>query len=232
MYQNREHRVYDLRARKWSDDDDNEFLGAIRRGMAQQLSNQEPTVSLLQQTFSDRVVTIDGEEKVIRLVSEEKPDWVTDEDRNNATRQKPDPSRTKPNHAGYYLDLNPGERVISDVVIRNRLLLAVGFTPTTDPCGPGGNSMFMAINAFTGGYAGGGVFDITGDRRVDGYDLLTIPGYSDKRAPSGVGFSGNIQTPAILRLHGSDGMYLSSSSGEIPLIHAKPAKLGISFGWK
>jgi type IV pilus assembly protein PilY1 len=222
-------RVYDLRARKWSDDDDTEFLGAFRRGMAQQLSNQWPTVSLLQQTFSDRVVTIDGEEKTLRLVSEATPDWVTDKDPENATRQKPDPSRTNPNHAGYYLDLNPGERVISDVIIRNRLLLAIGFTPSDDRCGPGGNSMFMAINAFTGGYAGGGVFDISGDRRVDDRDLVSVSGFADKRAPSGIQFSGNIQTPAILRLSGSDGMYLSSSSGEIPLIHTRPAKLGISY---
>ncbi|MCU0540304.1 MAG: hypothetical protein MUF46_10540, partial [Desulfobacterales bacterium] len=113
--------------------------------------------------------------------------------------------------------------------IRNRLLLAIGFTPSDDRCGPGGNSMFMAINAFTGGYAGGGVFDISGDRRVDDRDLVSVSGFADKRAPSGIQFSGSIQTPAILRLSGSDGMYLSSSSGEIPLIHTRPAKLGISY---
>ncbi len=222
-------RVYDLRARKWSDDDPNEFLGEYRRGATPQLSNQSATVSLLQQALSDREITINSEETVVRLLSDAKPVWDTDADQDNATRQKPDPSRTKLNHAGYYLDLNPGERVISDVAIRDRLLLAIGFTPNYDRCEPGGNSMFMAINAFTGGYAGGGVFDISGDRRVDDRDLVSASGFADKRAPSGIRFSGNLQTPAILRLSGSDGMYLSSSSGEIPLLHARPAKLGIAY---
>ncbi len=222
-------RLYELRTRKWSVDDDKEFLGEIRRGATPQLSNQWATVSLLQQTFSDQEVTINAEAKAIRLLPDAKPVWDTDADPDDATHQKPDPSRTKANHAGYYLDLNPGERVISDISIRDRLLLAIGFTPNDDRCGPGGSSMFMAINAFTGGYSGGGVFDISGDRKVDDRDLVSVGGFADKRAPSGIRFSGNLQTPTILRLSRSDGMYLSSSSGEIPLLHARPAKLGISY---
>jgi type IV pilus assembly protein PilY1 len=223
--------VYDLRARKWSLDDPLEFLGEFRRGSTPELSNQPAAVTLLQQTLTDLTVTLRGEEKDIRLLSDEKPIWATLPDPDDALGQKPDPSRLETNHAGFYLDLKPGERVISDVSIRDRLLLAVGFTPTSDRCGPGGNSMFMAINAFTGGYAGGGVFDISGDRRVDVDDYLDIDitGIVGRRAPAGVGFYGNLQTPAILRLHGSDGMYLSSSSGEIPLLHARPARLGIAY---
>jgi type IV pilus assembly protein PilY1 len=220
--------VYDLKTRTWSQDDNAEFLGAFNRGSSPQLSNQPAAANLLQQTLTDRTVTINTQERDLRLLSNEKPVWITVPDP-NSENQKPDLSDTTVNHAGFYLDLNPGERVISEVVIRDRLVLAIGFTPNSDRCGPGGNSMFMAINAFTGGYASGGVFDISGDRKVDDKDFLSFTGFTDKMAPTGVGFSGNIHTPAILRLPGSDGMYLSSSSGEIALIHAKPPKLGVSY---
>jgi type IV pilus assembly protein PilY1 len=221
--------VYDRQTRLWSPDDNEEFVGVFNRESSPQLSNQPAAATLLQQTLTDRTVTINTEEREIRLLSDAKPVWITTPDSNDAIHQKPDPSGSQANHAGFHLDLNPGERVISEVVIRDRLILAIGFTPNSDRCGPGGNSMFMAINAFTGGYAGGSIFDINGDRKIDDKDLLSLTGYTEKMAPSGVGFSGNIHTPAILRLPGSDGMYLSSSSGEIALIHAKPPKLGVSY---
>ena len=221
--------VYDRQTRLWSPDDNEEFVGVFNRESSPQLSNQPAAATLLQQTLTDRTMTINTEEREIRLLSDAKPVWITTPDSNDAIHQKPDPSGSQANHAGFYLDLNPGERVISEVVIRDRLILAIGFTPNSDRCGPGGNSMFMAINAFTGGYAGGSIFDINGDRKIDDKDLLSLTGYTEKMAPSGVGFSGNIHTPAILRLPGSDGMYLSSSSGEIALIHAKPPKLGVSY---
>ena len=222
-------RVYDSRERIWSTDDNQEFLGTFDRGSSPQLSNQPAAVTLLPQTLTDRTVTISSEERTVRMLSNEKPSWITMPDADNPTTQKPDLSSSEANHAGFYLDLPPGERVISDVVIRDRLLLAIGFTPNSDLCGPGGDSMFMAINAFTGGYSGGGVFDITGDRKIDEKDLLSLTGLPSHWAPSGVGYSGNIHSPAILKLPTSDGMYLSSSSGEIALIHAKSPKLGVSY---
>jgi Tfp pilus tip-associated adhesin PilY1 len=135
---------------------------------------------------------------------------------------------------GYYFDLDPGERVISDVVIRNKLLLAIGFTPNKDRCGPGGNSMFMEINAFTGGSTGGSLFDITGDQQIDTHDLVNVNfnGKTEDLAPSGMEFFGNIQPPAILGLPGNDSYekkYLSSSTGTIELLHEKGNKLGVAY---
>ena len=111
------------------------------------------------------------------------------------------------------------ERVISDVIIRNKLLLAIGFTPNNDRCGPGGNSMFMEINAFTGGSTGSSLFDITGDLKIDTHDLVNVNfnGTSEDLAPSGLEFFGNIQPPAILGLPGS-----SRVRKEIPeLLHGQ-----------
>jgi len=113
-------------------------------------------------------------------------------------------------------------------------LLAIGFTPNNDRCGPGGNSMFMEINAFTGGSAGGSLFDITGDLKVDTDDLVNV-NFNDTPetlAPSGMEFFGNIQPPAILGLPGNDQRekkYLSSSTGNIEMLHEKGPKLGVTY---
>ena len=115
--------------------------------------------------------------------------------------------------------------------------LAVGFTPNSDRCGPGGNSMFMEINAFTGGSAGGSLFDITGDLLIDAKDLARVDfnqdGTAEDIAPSGIELFGNVQPPAILRLPGSgdpmEKKYLSSSTGTIEQIHEKGPKLGVTY---
>ena len=229
--------VYTLRTKKWSDDDDQEFIGAFAsRTTAPQLTNQPDTVTLLKQEQRVIPVKIGGIDRRLRFLSNTKPVWVTETDLDNkpAKPARPNPSSTQDNHVGYYFDLDPSERVISDVIIRNELLLAIGFTPNNDRCGPGGNSMFMEINAFTGGSAGSSLFDITGDLDIDAHDHVEVTsnGTTERRAPSGLEFLGNIQTPAILGLPGRaahEKKYLSSSTGTIELIHEKGPKLGVAY---
>jgi type IV pilus assembly protein PilY1 len=227
--------VYDLRTKKWSDDDDKEFIGTFAsRTTAPQLSNQPGTATLLKQKQGVFTVKIGGIDHRLRFLSATKPAWITETDPDSAALEKPNPSSTQENQVGYYFDLDTGERVISDVIIRNGLLLAIGFTPNTDRCGPGGNSMFMEINAFTGGSAGGSLFDITGDSAVNKDDLVDVNfnGSLEALAPSGMEFFGNIQPPAILGLPGSDPhekKYLSSSTGNIEMLHEKGPKLGVTY---
>jgi type IV pilus assembly protein PilY1 len=225
--------VYDLRTKIWSPDDDQEFIGAFAsRTSAPQLSNQPDTVSLLKQTQKVYTVTTGSLSQKYRILSNFKPTWLTKVD--SGSGQKPDPSDAAINHAGYYFDLDTSERVISDVFLRNKLLLATGFTPNNDRCGPGGNSMFMEIDAFTGGTAGKSLFDINGDQLVDTQDLVkvNIDGNTfEALAPSGKEFFGNIQPPAILGLPNSqyEKKYLSSSSGTIELLHEIGHKLGVAY---
>jgi type IV pilus assembly protein PilY1 len=218
--------VYDPRRNAgWSPDDPTEFLGAFDRDSSRKLSNQPDTVSLLQQTQEVHTVAAG----TFRILSNGRPIWLTENDGS----QKPNPSDTAVNHAGYYFDLGTKERVISDVILRNKLLLAIGFTPDRDPCNTGGSSMFMEINAFTGGTSGGSLFDITGDLNVDAQDLVRVNfrGTDQDLAPSGMEFPGNIQPPAILRLPGSayEKKYLSSSTGNIELLHEIGIKLGMAY---
>jgi type IV pilus assembly protein PilY1 len=224
--------VYDLRTKMWSPDDDQEFIGAFAsRTSAPQLSNQPDKVSLLKQTQKVYTVTTGTLSQKYRILSDFKPTWLTKDD--SGSGQKPNPSDAAINHAGYYFDLDTSERVISDVILRNKLLLATGFTPNNDRCGPGGNSMFMEINAFTGGTAGKSLFDINGDQLIDTQDLVNVifNVTLEALAPSGKEFFGNIQPPAILGLPESEyeKKYLSSSSGTIELLHEIGHKLGVAY---
>ena len=227
-------KVYDRQAHQWTQDDDREFLGTFTsRTSAPRLSNQPAKASLLQQRQAVFTVKTGGFEHRLRFLAAEKPVWSTMPDPDNASTQAPDPDSSVDTHLGYYIDLDPGERVISDSIIRNSLLLAVGFTPNSDRCGPGGNSMFMEIDAFTGGSAGGSLFDITGDLLVDSKDLARVNfnGTLEDLAPSGIELFGNVQPPAILRLPGGtmEKKYLSSSTGIIEQIHEKGPRLGITY---
>ena len=225
--------VYDLRTRQWSGDDDREFVGAFAsRTGSPQLSNQPGKVTLLKQKQGVFTVKIGGIDRRLRFLSGTKPVWATETDLDSL--EKPNPSSIQDNHVGYYFDLEASERVISDVIIRNGLLLAIGFTPNNDRCGPGGNSMFMEINAFTGGTAGSSLFDITDDLKIDSADLVNVNfnGTPEDLSPSGMEFFGNIQPPAILGLPGNDQRekkYLSSSTGNIELLHEKGPKLGVTY---
>jgi type IV pilus assembly protein PilY1 len=227
-------RVYTLKTKQWSPDDDREYLGAFDRSSNKKLSNQPDKLSLLNQTQKVYTVTTGNLEQKYRVVSSLKPTWLTKDDADSG--QKPNPSDAAANHAGYYCDLNTGERVISDVIIRSGSLLAVGFTPNSDPCGPGGTSMFMELNAFTGGSVGGSLFDITSDLKIDSKDVIKVDfdgdGTAEEIPPSGIAFDGNLQPPAILRLQDGDEKekkYLSSSSGKIETITEKGPKLGVTY---
>jgi Tfp pilus tip-associated adhesin PilY1 len=226
-------KAYDLRTKQWSVDDDREFIGSFAsRSTAPRLSNQPEKVSLLRQRQALFSVKAGGIDHRLRFLSLEKPVWDTIPDPDGPAIQSPDPDPGHETHLGYYVDLDPGERVVSDVIVRNSLLLAVGFTPNSDRCGPGGTSIFMELDVFTGGSAGGTLFDITGDFQVDARDLARVNfnGTMEDLAPSGVELFGNVLPPAILRLPGGmEKKYLSSSSGIIEQLHEKGPRLGITY---
>ncbi len=231
-------RVYTLKSKKWSDDDDLEYIGSFNRSISPQLSNQPTTVKLLRQNQRLFTVQSGGIEHRIRVLTSSKLSWETQPDTDHPIRQKPNPSESTDNDVGYYFDLNSGERVISDVIIRDGHLLAIGFIPNKDPCGPGGNSIFMELNAFTGGAAGGALFDISGDRNINAKDLVKIDfdedGVSEELPPSGIEFMGNLQPPSILQIGSNpksplERKYMSSSTGRIEQLNEKAPKMGVTY---
>jgi type IV pilus assembly protein PilY1 len=231
-------RVYNLKSKRWSDDDNREYVGSFNRGAFPQLSNQPMKATLLRQKQKLATVLSGGIEYRMRLLSGEKPVWATQSDPDHATRQKPNPSDSADNDVGYYFDLNPGERVISDVYIRDGRLLAIGFTPNTDPCGPGGNSILMEVNAFTGGSSEGALFDISGDGEINAKDLVKFDfdedGISEEMAVAGIEYMGSLQPPSIIQIGNStknplEKKYMSSSTGRIEQLIEKGPKLGVTY---
>ena len=163
----------------------------------------------------------------MRVLTDEKPVWVTVADQEGQLR---DPADHPINHAGWYLDLDvyAGERVISDVHLRDGILIVIGFIPEPSFCGSGGDSVFMELNAFTGGQLAGVQFDIHDDGTVDESDLVKNDG--KWVPPAGLKLAGNVQPPAIIKLNDkTEKKYLSTSSGGIVEVVEKTAKIGIAY---
>jgi type IV pilus assembly protein PilY1 len=222
----------------WSLDSVNEYLGVFqsRNESARQLSNTylSEQVQLLRQTATDFEVDSAGVRLTARVLTEEQPFWDTEPDFDNPVNQLPDPTDDNINNAGWYLDLNvySGERIIGDVILRDGILIAIGFIPEQSRCSSGGNSVFMELNAFTGGSIGAVQFDINDDGVVDEQDMVEvdIDGDTVKVPPSGLKLTGLVQPPAIIKLDEErEKKYMSSSGGGIIEITEKTAKIGIAY---
>jgi type IV pilus assembly protein PilY1 len=221
----------------WSPDDDDEYLGAFisRDPAARQLSNVylSENVKLLRQTAADFEVDSVAGKITVRILSGNKPFWDTMPDPQGGG-QLPDPTNSNDNDAGWYLDLDvyAGERVVSDVILRDGILIVIGFIPEQGRCGSGGDSIFMELNAFTGGSIGSIQFDIHDDGSVGEDDLVEveIDGKKVKVPPSGKKLAGHIQPPAIIKIEEEkEKKYLSSSGGGIVEISEKAAKTGVAY---
>jgi type IV pilus assembly protein PilY1 len=221
----------------WSPDDDIEYLGAFvsRDRAVRQLSNTylSEKVKLLQQKAADFEVDSGGNKITVRILTADEPVWDTKPDPNGGG-QLPDPTDSIDNDAGWYLDLDvyAGERIVSDIILRDGILIVIGFIPEQGRCGSGGDSVFMELNAFTGGSIGAIQFDLHNDGVVDENDLVEveIDGKTVKVPPSGKKLAGHIQPPAIIKLNEkTEKKYLSSSGGGIVEISEKTAKTGVAY---
>ena len=223
----------------WSPDDDNEFVGTfvsrssdpdVRKVSNTYLSEK---VKLLKQTASDFDVNTGAGKMTVRILTANEPIWKTRSDPNGGG-QFPDPSASEVNDVGWYLDLDvyAGERIISDVILRDGILIAIGFVPSQAECGSGGDSIFMELDAFTGGTIASIQFDLNEDGIVNEDDRVDVEINGDlvKLPPSGKKLAGLVQSPAIIQLNEAlEKKYLSSSAGGIVEITEKTAKTGIAY---
>jgi type IV pilus assembly protein PilY1 len=227
----------------FSKDDDREYLGAFKRP---QLSNQPQNVTLARQTSDTFTVILTGEadnpvKLDLRAMSGHQPTWKTRYDTDpkgpRGEPNGPDIADEGTSHAGWYYDLPlSGERVISDLVLRDGRLQVICFRPGPDRCSAESSSFFMELNAFTGGNITTGVFDLNQDGVIDLKDTV-ISGYDNENnpvriAPAGIKIPGNLQPPIVLRLGNSiEVSYLSSSTGAVHVLKERAARLGVTY-WK
>ncbi len=81
---------------------------------------------------------------------------------------------------GWYMDLlSPpatyrGERQVSNTTVRGSRVIFTTLIPNTDPCGFGGNSWLMELDAISGARLTLPPFDLNNDGRFDGGDQMSI----------------------------------------------------------
>jgi Tfp pilus tip-associated adhesin PilY1 len=240
------------------DEDDSEFLGVLDRLGTPQLSNQPGSVTLLEQAVvpCDPVnSTCDGDfwvvnSQSIRVLTDNikaiANPWETstlynsgvdcgagegiDKCDPNGYGVNPDPV----NLVGWYFDLPlGGERVVSDALLRQGKGIFISYTPSQTPCGAGGDSVVMEMDACTGGRLIKPQFDTNEDGIIDENDVVNIGTAVDPIwvVPTGIQGEGRLHPPAILRIPGTDRerKYFSSSRGKIVTVDEKAVTLGITY---
>ena len=209
-------------------DDDSEYLGSFNRGSARELSNQPNKVTLLEQTEVDwRLVN----EQYMRTLSNHDPKWKTMGDPTDPT-QLPGPSNADDNHVGWYFDFPiSGERVVSDVMIRDGKAIVISFAPEEIPCSTGGHSIIHEIDVCTGGRLAKPQIDINKDRAIDRKDLVEGKAGDSPflAAPTGIQKAGRLHPPVILKTGKLEQKLFSSSNGDIVTERGKAARLGITY---
>jgi len=127
---------------------------------------------------------------------------------------------------GWYLNLKSpalsdpvGERIISDLQLREDQLIITTMIPSTDPCDYGGKSWLLELAPLTGSRLSYPVFDINNDGTIDSSDnqTVTIGDQSVNLPASGKSFDEILTKSAFVeKIDGTTEIkYASGSSGSI-----------------
>ncbi|GAB3232660.1 hypothetical protein GCM10027295_26400 [Pseudaeromonas pectinilytica] len=126
---------------------------------------------------------------------------------------------------GWYLDLltpglstGVGERVITDIQLREDQLVVTSMLPSTDPCDYGGKSWLLELAPLTGSRLSYPVFDINNDGTIDSSDNqdVTLGDQSVSLPASGKGFDEILTKSAFVEVDDTTEIkYASGSSGSI-----------------
>jgi len=130
---------------------------------------------------------------------------------------------------GWYMDLpDPGERVVTDPIVRQNLLFFNTMTPDTNPCDAGGSGWLMVAEWNNGGFPSEVAFDLNDDSRLDDGD--TIQG----DAAAGVEIVGIPTSPVNLanKRYTSTTQTTGGSSIEVSEISSVGGRLNGRLSWE
>jgi type IV pilus assembly protein PilY1 len=121
---------------------------------------------------------------------------------------------------GWYLDLpTGGERQVATPLLRGGRIIFTTLIPSGDPCGFGGNSWLMELDALSGARLAFSPFDINNDRAftIDDFALLTLPDGTQVRVPVSGRKSkeGIIKTPGVISAGELEYKFASGTTGGI-----------------
>jgi len=141
-------------------------------------------------------------------------------------------------HKGWYIDLlynssnsdyptEYGERVVRKPVLRGDRVVFVTLIPDIDPCGFGGTSWIMELDANTGSRLPDSPFDVNKDGIIDSKDFLKLSGantiVSGVRSKDGI-----VATPGILNNpKGGEFKYFSGTSGNVGVVQESVKDRGL-----
>ncbi|WP_458777307.1 PilC/PilY family type IV pilus protein [Desulforhopalus sp. 52FAK] len=144
-------------------------------------------LSLLQQT--QITGASDPAAAVYRVNSENVMNWY-------------DPITGDGEHVGWFFDLpGNGERMATDLFVRDGILRFVTVQPSDSPCSGGTISIVQGVEACNGGRSDEPYFDINGDGKINSDDLIEIDG--EMVPPSGYYSQGMVYSPASVAIAGT-----------------------------
>ncbi|HEB50009.1 MAG TPA: hypothetical protein ENI89_05315, partial [Desulfobulbus sp.] len=143
----------------------------------------------------------------------------------------------------------PGERVVSDTIIRDGKAIMISFGVTGTRCNAGAYSFVNERDPDTGGMLEQPAFDVDGDGEVNGNDAYYIRVNEDvngdgkiddndvvRGVPTDKSYEGRLHNPAILREstqsgddHPEETKYFSSSGGTIETLTERAERRGVYF---
>ena len=148
--------------------------------------------------------------------------------------------------AGWFFDLPLSkERVIREIVIRDKKLIFISSIPENDPCAAGGKSIVHEVDACTGGRCQTAQFDINNDGVINDSDMIVLTDSSGNTvydadgnpilvAPSGIMFDSMMYPPIFLKM-GPDAeeelKHFSTSAGNVTSMKEKSEQTGM-FYWR
>jgi len=142
--------------------------------------------------------------------------------------------------SGWYMELESpangpeGERAVSAPLLRGGRVIFATLIPESDPCGWGGSSWLMELDAVNGRRLDSSPFDITGDGDFDINDLISLAGIEDTDGDGDIDADdiadyeitgirqhdvGIVKTPGVVSTGNDTEMkYMSGSSGNLESI--------------
>jgi type IV pilus assembly protein PilY1 len=135
------------------------------------------------------------------------------------------------NKRGWYIDLESpygpeGERVVASPILRGGRIIFPTLIPSPDPCGFGGTSWLMEMEAVSGSRLLDSPLDITEDGNIDSGDFVTVvvDGVAITVPVSAVrSREGIIRTPAIVSAGELEYKLASGTSGNVETLRERGA---------